>query len=287
MTTSPYGQDRWIGSIEIITGLNDALPTDAGTFILPPGRYWAYMGVEKAGYPSFYKALFDLFGFDIFAVDVVGLPAGSPIKKTALTLDGGGETFDVGAMHPSLRPLFGFGQWQETGLLVPRGVSPYSIGYQWLTPQRARDKRGNVRTEHYSVDSLTIPEGYTWREEKTRSYRYGRMPAAVVRESRAREAAGSYANYAALKANDTNNNWERIWRQGRSGTPLLVIWDEGEQGLELDGHPWEAVVLIDPEQRQNLESTLSEVRLLGESYSLEIRTRVIGTGSGVEEVIHG
>lgn len=287
MAISPYGQDRWIGSIEIITGLNDEIVHNMGTYIMPPGRYWAYLGAEKAGYPSFYKVLSDNIGGDFFEVDVPGLPAGSPIKKTALYIEGSGETYDIGAMHESLRPLFGFGQWQTAGSLAPNATSPYSIGYQWLTPQRARDKRGNVRTEHYSVDSLTIPQGYTWREEKTRSYRYGRMPAALVRESRAREAAGSYANYAALVANDTNNNWERIWQQGRSGAPLLVIWDEGEQGLELNGHPWEAVVLIDPEQRQNLEGTLSEVRLLGESYSLEIRTRVIGTGTGVEEVIHG
>lgn len=285
MSLVPYLSDMWFGCVQI-TSQNDTivfLSTGSPVLVtIPHGRYWLHDGQNaayEASYPSLYRQI--MSSWPVGFLGPGALITGEAIQPTLSTNPLGGLRLFFGTtVDVTLSP--GHASW--TFPLAPLGMSiddpadvdvvdgeyasPYSIGGNWRTHQRAQRKLADTRHEQYALGQL---DQYRWRTDDLRVIRYTRMPAGMVRESR----AGEFTQYA-TKANrgwrDNGDTFQTLWNDTLSRKhPAILVHNAGYAApLTVPSEGVEVVYLDDQGQRDVFTACIELVRPTCELYDVQL-----------------
>jgi hypothetical protein len=252
---------------------------------------WLYyeggVNLLEVGWPGFYNRFEFQLGFALStaagsAVSVsvrAGTPQRTPFPWAGLKITTDTEfTLRVTSPAFTLDPrLFGLSpddpDFGDVVIEAGEWHSPYSIGGVWRTPRRAVSKFGDTEYEQYDSG----PEDQIrWRESTFRELLYGRVPAALVRKTRAAEDI-RWARAAGLAHYDTNNNLERLWEETMAlKKPFLVFHGHALAGtLEMPASGVEIARLRELEQRSKKSALWTDIQNRGEKYSVRLALEVL------------
>lgn len=281
----PFERDRYAGLIEL-SSTNNAFVIDRGSGeeikTIPAGEYWAYLssGHElEASYPGFYDAFLVALASTGASVQA-GTPTRSPFLYGGLRLAHPADTsitFVTTSVNWTLDPtLLGIPVGEDvasrSGALW---VSPFCRGGEWLTHKWALDKDSDKQHEQYSTGRQA---SYRWESKITRRILYSRMPAALVRTSRAGEHQ-AYADAALLALGDTHNNFERLWDSTLSKEREVLIFHNSADTASLGaGEEWEVAQLALENQRDLLSACFSARQRRFEKYDLDLTFESLSRG---------
>lgn len=286
-----FESDTFIGC-ETLTGENNTLVVDVGggDVVIPlsiTGDHWIYKetgaNAIEADYPGIYNRVAlvaSLLTATTFTVGS-GTSTRSPFPNSGLVITCT-QDFTLRFTHPSftLNPrVFGMNpDWPDFGdVSSTNGVwrSPYSVGNVWRAPWRATSKLPDTDREIYDSGR---EDQILWGEEVTREWKAARLPAALIRKTRAGEHV-DWADIAALGFGDTNNNLERLWDETLSKKkPALLVHNHGIHGLlELPATGVEVVRLRDLEQRSKKSALLQNLKPQGERYDVSLLLEVLAS----------
>ncbi len=271
---------------DLVVSEDSAARTD--TFSIPAGDYYQHNDASmvaggRAGLlaelVSQLNASATLAG--TYAV-AAATPAGSSLSHSGIALTATGITdftLEFSAAGTTINPRWlGFGSspgdQQSTGLAL---ASPYSLLGAWQTPHAASDERD--QPEHTVLSS-----GKGWEAAHNEWDGVGLPRQIFVRALYAAHilrGRGGHAGHAAdagLPVGDINNAFEDLW-WAAVGEELLVIYEEGDQDLQVDTHPYELCKL---KPKDKLFGHLKPVER-GERYDLRFDLLVDPTASAYDD----
>lgn len=281
----PFERDRFVGVIQI-TSSNNQFVIDVGsgpeTKSIGTGEYWAYL---SAGH----ELEADFFGFyDAFltALDLTGATVSastslqSPLAYGGLRINTPNDaslTFLTSSNDWTLDPaLLGIPSGADVSEMKPNvWVSPFCRAGEWLTPRHAQDKDGDIEHEQFDTGR---DAHYRWESTETKILTYNKVPAALVRTSRALENF-AYADIAGLAFGDNHNTFERLWTSTLSKKKKVLILHNSAELTDLGaGAEWEVARLFRKEQRDRLSSCFTARRRRLESFDIELAFESLARG---------
>lgn len=298
MARAPFEADWWVGA-RSLTSFNNTMVLDhegeIQTISLPTGWYWHYddrgnTPVIASAYPSLFKMLREtvsnaLFGDTVSVTTEACTPGLSVMPNSGLSIklsDQSALTFMI--THPSWTfPVDALGLSTLTpdypqDVSVPDGtdyVSPYAIGGNWTTTGRASFKMADEFHEQYASGRRNE---YRWGTDVLRTMSYMRLPAGIVRHTRAAEDI-AWASRARAAMYDGNNTFQQLWRYALSRRkPALVVHNRAsDHTLELPTAGVEALALEQEEQRARFSACVGKLpeERRGEFYKIELDTEVL------------
>lgn len=279
MSTSPYGLDLWLAP-RTLTSANNTLVLEEDIasvwtrreVTLAAGTYLPTFGLYGGEYLGFFYRLQLAINAETTGTFTLAssTPASTPLVGSGVGLSGvAGFRLLFGDAAWTLPPeLLGFGPDQDATVTDTAGeiVGPFTVASTWITPRHAVSKLVDIEHEQYRAGAGAGRVQRRWSTTQRRTIQYPRLPAALVRASRAGESA-QYATAAGLAFGDVNNAWQGIWDALSDNATVYLIHDVADTvGMDLGAAPnWERVRLSD-EQMDSFGSTIELVQAQGEQY---------------------
>lgn len=283
----PFGLDRFFAPIRVQKDVNDLVRIDIGAGyvdrILAPGDYYMMIGNVSLSEPT--VVLRSLLG-SIASLSGVGaltwayttplLSAQSLTGGVTLVSSANDVQIDLSAMHASWRDVFGA---VSGDLVISQGWrSSRTIGAQVVLGPAA-SKFADYSHEQYSSGGVRSRYTYRWGDTMTRELIYRDVPASNVRRTRASEDP-AWASQGAMAQVDTRGTWQDVWEPLSRGSLGVILHNYGFQRLNPSGesdptlNTYEIVRLAD-ESQQNFRTTLPDVNLRGERYTISATFEVL------------
>lgn len=276
--TDFFGADRKIGAFRVFKGVNDTIWYNPGggspdtSVTIEPGDYWAYTG-STVGFTATSAVLLRQIYSAISTA--IGSVVNIDINNTILSPTGGvsvfmssGVTILLSLMHESWRPLFGVLPNDFVTNITDGFESTYSMGTHVVIGGCTRSKFYDEEHEQYHAGDPVCEYSYRWGTKKKRHMIYNEVPSGLVRETRASES-DQWAAYAGLAPGDTNTHWKGVWDSWSRGSYGIIVHNDGHLDFDVDTHEdWE-IVRLARGNRARFTSTLPDVELRGEFYTLD------------------
>lgn len=299
-----YGRSRIIPKVTIAAGAN-VIILNEGAADLPAtvaaGSYWGHADASlDATYPSLYIAIqtaLDAAGANTYTFEVADPSASSAQTDGGLALRAtAGVSFEIYFTDVlNTFPDELLGEMNNSVITVADQASVVDGADKLMTFRHCREaewlswnilaRRGpaDQRSEHthetYSSDSNPAHAyEYDWSQDsdgmKTRTFKVQDVPSAHLKAGRALDSG--YATTGELTQGDTGNALKEVfWDRARflegtgTGSDFIVVYNDVSD-LQVDTHDYDICRMNSPEQRATFERLLSEVRLGGEFYTMEL-----------------
>ena len=261
-----------------------AAPTRPDTVTLDAGTYWPHTDSAPAAYPGLYTHI--LTKMNAVAV-------GYAFEMTYILPTGAGSTWPWGiristspAQAWTWNPAGTINATQALGWRTTDGAtvatsgrvdSPRMARYQWHPTEPPSQYRSTphrvvtMSTEYVErQDAYAFDQGERRKREVVVEYQV----AAHVYKNAA-DFNGWYQT-AGVTPSDDNNALEWCWDALNRGAPLIWVWYEDGEALDLltsngEGYA-EVAVMSEPDQRQDFGALLRTIRVAGEMYTITINT---------------
>ena len=289
--------DRWIGSVDLVSGANVFRFLENGTgysITVVPGRYWLYdagvLADDIAGYPSLYRVLRGAMDsvsgggntYSLRASNVYGerlpLYRGLNAIRTSGTLSYGWQFSSASFTAP--KDVLGYAPTTSvdvttTGASLP---SPRGVAGVWVCPSEATSKVSYPqRKVEASTEEIYRADAYqlTWQEYRARLFRYRYVAAPYVHGARALDP--SFSAPVGVSPGDVTSGLDLLWERDLSrAQSVIVLHDTGarDDSYRLQEHPGKVEVLrlMDPAQRARLDAIATLQIQRGEQYELTLAT---------------